>query len=125
MKETRNGYDFSQETKDFVRARANGLCEFDGCEQTNNKIVNHINGVYVAKLDNLSPSTIVEASNAIVLCDWHKEDLDIQEEYQILNLLYERGTEVTKQIENHRKRQATFIGQPLEHYHAELIKRSA
>ena len=79
--ERRGGYEFSLKQKESFRARASGRCEFpaEPCPKPNNNIVNHLTGIHLARLVDVPRTSVVSDDNSIVLCDFHKSDLDQQE----------------------------------------------
>lgn len=94
MKENRAGYNFSPSEREVVRTRADGGCEFPGeeCLQENTGIVNHLTGVYEARLDNKTPESISDPNlNALMLCSTHSYSHDVQEQYQVECLKYEKA----------------------------------
>jgi len=96
MNEKRRGYGFTNEGKEYIRYRASGWCEFPGeeCENSNTGTVNHITGCYEARLSNKLKDHLVVfkddkssvcdiETNAIMLCETHEAQHDIQEDEQI------------------------------------------
>ena len=94
----RDGYGFSLGAKREVHERAGRDCEFPGfeCDRPNNGIVHHLTGVYEAKLSRRpmrgkefvvfkdDKSAISDPDqNALMLCDPHAIQHDIQEEFQV------------------------------------------
>lgn len=85
----REGYGFSSEAKRYVHERANRSCEFpaEPCERRNNGIVHHITGVYEAKLSGMDKRVVSDPDlNAVMLCDPHALQHDIQEQEHVLRL---------------------------------------
>lgn len=81
MKEVRQTYGFSIDSKQFARERASGACEFpDKCPEPNTGRVNHLSGCGIADRLGLDPEPIKDPNlNAIMLCRPHEQDLDRQE----------------------------------------------
>lgn len=93
MKERRAGYGFSVDGKINIRARAGGKCEFPGekCERPNTRIVNHLTGCYEARLAGITKESISDPDlNALMLCKPHSILHDVQEKYQVENLIWQR-----------------------------------
>lgn len=93
-KERESKYEFNNDQKREVRARAMGFCEFPArrCFLPNTNRVNHLSGVGIAKRDNLEPNVISDVSlNALMLCVFHSYLLDVEEQYQLACLDYEQG----------------------------------
>jgi hypothetical protein len=93
MRERRGGYAFTVDERINVRTNAQGKCEFPGekCERQNTGIVNHLTGCYEARLDEKTKESISDPNlNAIMLCNLHSILHDIQENYQVENLIWEK-----------------------------------
>lgn len=85
----REGYGFSPEAKQQVHFRAGNNCEFpaDPCPRKNNGIVHHISGVYESKMSGMTREVVHNPDlNAVMLCEPHAIQHDIQEAYQVANL---------------------------------------
>jgi len=91
-KDHRAGWEFSPDQKINVRQRSGGFCEFPaGCDRPNTAKVNHITGIYEARLDHKDRRAMSNPDlNAIMLCDTHEVQHDSQEEFQIECLLGEK-----------------------------------
>jgi ferredoxin-NADP reductase len=116
MKERRAGYAFSVNDRINIRARAGGRCEFPGerCERPNNYTVHHITGCYEGRLDNKDKSAISNASqNALMLCNPHALLHDIQEQYQVENLIWERTHK--KKFPSQARTSTLIFGTSMEH----------
>lgn len=99
----RFGYGFSQSQRDYVHKRSKS-CEFpDGCNEHITGKVNHLTGVFLARMDGLDKKSITNPDhNALLLCWEYEKDLDKQEKYQQECLLYEKGSPIHIG-ENHRR----------------------
>ena len=104
MKEnTRNGYGFSLDAKQFARDRAGlglvtgklagGKCEFPGekCFEKPEPFVAHLTSCFEARLDNKDKRAVSDVlENGLVQCRKHNAFHDVQERFQIESLLAER-----------------------------------
>lgn len=87
----RYGYGFTPDQKAIVHKRSKH-CEFpEGCPEPVTGKVNHLTGVFIARMEGLERSAITNIDqNALLLCWDHERDLDRQEHYQQECIIYER-----------------------------------
>lgn len=108
MENNRDGYGFTNEAKAFVHKRANSSCEFPGdvCPRPNTGKINHITGVFEARLDFKDRRAISDPTmNAVMLCEPHEATHDAQERFQVESLLGERHHQQRRMFDTHRRRQ--------------------
>ena len=93
----RYGYGFTQGQRNEVHKRSKH-CEFpEGCSEPVTGKVNHLTGVFIARMEGLDKPSITNISqNALLLCWDHEMDLDRQEHYQQECIIYERTRSISR-----------------------------
>lgn len=102
----RGGYGFTQKDKQMVHQRAGKACEFPGfdCPEPNTGQVNHITGVAEGRMSGMPKSVVSDPElNAVMLCDSHELQHDLQENFQV-NMLRAEGHPLGVQNARHHRR---------------------